>query len=244
MAELAEKYKPYAPSGTVITVIRRLREHGLPENVDNTTITRVGVTTGNAGRTVAALKFLGIVDADGNKTEVHDRLARANTDEYPNVLAEIIRDAYSDIFKVVDPANATDIQLNDAFRGFDPQKQRGRMVTLFEGLCQEAGLMEGEPVVVQRRRKSSSRPSNTSNGKQNQQNDNAGSQAGQVHPPPERQQRPPALPPVDEQYEMLAVVFKKLPKNGEWTAEERELWLQGVALAATMEVALVEKEHE
>ncbi len=61
------------------------------------------------------------------------------------MLAEILKAAYADIFRIVDPATATSVQLTDAFRGYQPQKQRDRMVTLFVGLCKEAGLVEGAP---------------------------------------------------------------------------------------------------
>ena len=83
MASLADNYMRYAHAGAVLTVLRKLREAGLPDLIDNSSITRIGVTKGNAGRTVAALKFIGVIDADGKKTEIHDRLARAKTGEYP-----------------------------------------------------------------------------------------------------------------------------------------------------------------
>ncbi|MFL5655510.1 MAG: hypothetical protein ACJ8CB_15200 [Ktedonobacteraceae bacterium] len=53
-----EKLAPYAPFGCVIAVIRRLRERGLPETLTMQEITRVGVSEGNASRTLQALTVM------------------------------------------------------------------------------------------------------------------------------------------------------------------------------------------
>src|SRR5215208_6240642 len=96
-------FYPYAPTGSVLSVIRRYREHGAPKNsIDATEITRVGVSEGNAPRTLAALKFLGLIE-DGKLSQKFSMLNKATTEEYPNVLGDIVRDAYSDIFSILNP---------------------------------------------------------------------------------------------------------------------------------------------
>lgn len=154
------KNAPYAPTGSVLSVIRRYREHGAPKTVDLTEITRVGVSEGNAPRTLASLKFLGLLDKD-KPSESFSLLNRATTEEYPNVLADIVRSAYSDIFAILDPAKASEIQITDAFRGYEPAKQRSRMVQLFVGLCQESGIMKGKPVVIEGRKNNPSQSDST-----------------------------------------------------------------------------------
>src|SRR5579871_3246489 len=89
-----EKIAPYAPFGCVIAVIRRFRERGLPETLTMQEITRVGVSEGNAPRTLQALRFLKLVDEDGHRTQTFDRLGRVPTSEYAEVLGEIIKEAY------------------------------------------------------------------------------------------------------------------------------------------------------
>jgi hypothetical protein len=131
---------PYAPLGNVLTVIRRLRERGIPVPVTKDTLTVLGIPEGNAPRTLQALKLLGLVAEDGGLSAPAERLRRASTDEYPETLAEVIREAYAPVFAVVDPATDTEVRVSDAFRQFDPATQRGRMVTLFLGLCAEAGI--------------------------------------------------------------------------------------------------------
>jgi hypothetical protein len=103
-------------------------------------LTVLGIPEGNAPRTLQALKLLGLVSEDGGLSESAERLRRASTDEYPETLAEVIREAYAPVFAVVDPATDTEVRIGDAFRQFDPGTQRGRMVTLFLGLSAEAGI--------------------------------------------------------------------------------------------------------
>src|SRR5260370_3191600 len=146
-----KKLAPYAPFGCVIAIIRRLRERGLPETLTIQEITRVSVSEGNASRTLQGLKFLKVVDEEGFRTQTFDRLGRVPTSEYAEVFGEIIKEAYGDVFTIVDPAEATDIEINDAFRYYQPQAQRGRMVTLFRGLCQEVGLVAGGPPETRKR---------------------------------------------------------------------------------------------
>jgi hypothetical protein len=146
---------PYAPLGNVLTVIRRLRERGVPVPVTKDALTVLGIPEGNAPRTLQSLKLLGIVAGDGGLTPAAERLRRASTEEYPETLAEIVREAYAPVFAVVDPAVDTEVRIGDAFRQFDPSTQRGRMVTLFLGLCAEAGISSERPEKAPRAPRSS-----------------------------------------------------------------------------------------
>lgn len=153
MAIETEKSAPYAPAGNVLSIIRRLRERSLPEILTQQELTRVGIAEGNASRVLRTLHFLGLIDEEGRRTQMFDRLGRAPSSEYPELLGQILKDAYSDVFTIVDPADATDIEINDAFRHYEPQAQRSRMISLFKGLCQEAEIMAGEPPEISNRRR-------------------------------------------------------------------------------------------
>lgn len=134
---------PYAPAANVVTVIHRLRQRGIPLPVTRESLTILGIPDGNAPRTLQALKLLGIVEEDGQISPSAERLRRASEDEYPEALAQILREAYAPIFEVTDPATDTELRISDAFRQYDPTTQRGRMVTLFMALCAEAGITSG-----------------------------------------------------------------------------------------------------
>ena len=142
VTETGRRTMPYAPVNNVLSVIRRLRDYGLQEVLNLGELERIGIPTGNAPRTLAALRFLRLVDEDGRRTPAFDRLGRAKSEEYTETLAEIIRDAYSEVFGIVDPAQNTEIEIADAFRGFEPSRQRNRMITLFMGPRQGGELSE------------------------------------------------------------------------------------------------------
>lgn len=152
MPRLEENYMPYASPSNVLAVIRRIRDRGLPDIINPQFLSQIGIPEQGARRTIATLQFLGLIDDDGTPTDVFKSLHRANQNEYPSELANIIRSAYENIFKAVDPANATDIELNDAFRPFEPASQRSRMVSLFLALCREAKILEGEPQIIRQKK--------------------------------------------------------------------------------------------
>src|SRR5258707_4923436 len=148
----AEKVAPYAPLANVVGLIRRRRDKGMPEVLNAERLAQMGITEGNISRNLQALRFLNLIDEEGRQTASFNRLALAKENEYPGVLAEIIKGAYHDVFTIIDDLNeATDVELNDAFRFYQPQSQRNRMIILFRGLCQEAGLISGGPPETRKR---------------------------------------------------------------------------------------------
>ena len=115
MAE--QTFAPYAPAKAVLGVVERFRDRGLPEPLTTGALEQVGVPASMAPRTMQALRFLGLVDEGGNRLEGFEQLRRAKTDEYPGVLAEMVRAAYLPVFTIVDPATDSDTAIADAFRG-------------------------------------------------------------------------------------------------------------------------------
>ena len=136
---------PYAPPSNVIDVIRHARRHSLQETLSSRVLTSIGIPDGNVSRTLAAFRFLKLIEDDGECTPTFQRLARASDEEYPEQLAQVIREGYKTVFLYVDPSEFDNaIKLNNVFRQhFNPQAQRTRMVTLFLGLCREAGIVTG-----------------------------------------------------------------------------------------------------
>ena len=225
---------PYAPVNNVLTVIRRLRDYGLPEILSFGELQRIGIPSGNAPRTLAALRFLGLVDEEGQRADAFDRLGRSKSDEYNETLAEIVRAAYAHVFGIVDPAQNSDIEIADAFRGVEPERQRDKMITLFMGLCREAGIVTGgrSPEVRPRRR---------------QRQDGEGDQ----QPAQPRQQRRRDTSPDEEQgstpagldLRLLSGLMQQLPKDGRWTQERRDRWLQAMAANLDLIVAVADEQE-
>jgi Family of unknown function (DUF5343)/IclR helix-turn-helix domain len=220
---------PYAAAANLLTLIRRRREGRLPEVLSLSELQRLGIPEGSTSRVLATLVFLGLVEEEGRQTANFARLGRATNDEYPKVLAEILQAAYHRVFEVVDPATANDVQLGDAFRCYQPEAQRRRMVALFVALAREAGVIPGGPIEPRTRRKSgASKPV-----------------------PPARTvdsaiPRTNPAPTFDHQadYRLLVGLLDQLPADAKWTKEKRDRWLQAVTanLDLLIEIAPVATE--
>jgi len=156
---LSDKYAPYAPPKAVINAIRYIRDKGLKDYVTEDALMDIGITEKMAPLTYKALVFLGIIVEDG--TLIHnncDLLVRASEYEYPTKLAKIIKTAYSPIFIKINPEEASDTDITDAFRHYNPVKQRKKMIRLFMGLCNEAGIINTQKYNYKSLRKVSRTP--------------------------------------------------------------------------------------
>lgn len=219
------EFAPYAGPSTVISLLRKFRESGLPWPMTAESLTHVGVSEGNSPRTVAAFKFLGLVDEDGQRTALMDGLGKASTEEYPEALAEIVKSAYAYVFSIHDPSTASEIQLADAFRHYSPEKQRNRMVTLFVALCKESNITTGEPTIIERKsRVARNLPSKALN------------QTEKLI----QRTAPSVNFSLNRWAEKLKPVLEKLPDvdNPQWSKSERDLWLRAVAAVIDLYVSI------
>ena len=243
MATTSEKTAPYAPLANVIILIRRRRERGLPEILDADKLAQLSIPEGNISRTLQALRFLDLIDEEGRQTNSFNRLGIAKENEYPGVLADILRNAYHDVFTVIgnNPNDATDLELDDAFRGYQPESQRNRIVSLFRGLCQEAGLIAGGPPEARMHsratppNKQSSSQANGAKKTPNEPKDTGfHAESFQTH---DQQTSQPAETPINqtEEYAIMRGVLNKLPfDRKQWTQAERAKWLKAVAAVVDM----------
>lgn len=135
---------PYAPPATVLAVIDRARERGLPSQITKEVLGRAGVPESLIPRTLQSLQLLELINADGTWTQNLDDIRRSPEAEFQSRLAETIHDVYADVFQYVDPAKDNGSAVRDAFRAYTPHGQQDRMVTLFLGLCQKAGIVTGD----------------------------------------------------------------------------------------------------
>ena len=220
---LEENFVPYASAKSVIQVIKRYRERGLPDPLTLEALQQVGITASMASPTYRALLFLGLVDEAGAKTPAFESIRRATSDEYPLVLADAIRGAYSEIFIIADPAKDDASTIADAFRKYDPTSQRGKMVNLFVGLCEEAGITEPKT-----KRRTRGPATNT------------------------RVPRTTAAPAVDAvvlrnedaaefDFRLVSSIVQQLPKNGQWTSDKRQRWLDAMTSAIDLLIDVQEE---
>ena len=218
---LASTFASYASSKAVIHVIQRFRENGLPDPLTFEGLERIGVSSTMTSTTFRAFRFLGLVDEGGNRLPEFERLRRASSTEYQDTLVEIIRRSYIDVFKIVDPAQDTYEQVHDAFRGFDPANQRQKMVRLFLGLCEEAGIAPPQP---KRHRTSGQTQADTK-------------QAAMPIPTPTPVPSPTPLPRTSMQprrYEVIDAIVAQLPDEGKWSKARRDRWLAAITSAVDL----------
>jgi len=131
---------PYAPPANVLAVIHRYRERNLPPEIDAPLLLELGVSKGNLHRTLAALRFLGLISEAGVPTPAFESLQMASLEEYQIIFSGLVRNAYEEAFRVLDPSKDAQFVIDNHFRRYLPHSQRARMVTLFLALCREAGV--------------------------------------------------------------------------------------------------------
>jgi hypothetical protein len=145
-------FMPYAPGNRVVEVLRRIHEGRTPPTLTDTALVSLGVPEGNADRVQKALRFLNLLTPEFTLTPEAVALRRATSEEYGSVLGNLVRGAYEPIFHGYEPATATDLDLNNAFKPYDPAGQRSQMIALFMSLSREAGLAPGDPIRKRGRR--------------------------------------------------------------------------------------------
>jgi hypothetical protein len=233
-----ENYIPYTSPGNVLTIFGRIRKGWIPSQVDKGELQRVGITESMSNRTIAALEYYGLINEDGKPTDTWRAIATSSTNEYPKVLEGILRRAYPTIFEIhPNPADATDVELDDAFRKSEPANQRDRMVSLFRGLCQEAGLIKGEPLTRERKSpvKQTTQKTTSKNGDEKKAE------------PEKPKSWSESFEPVNHSlkwYNDLATLMGRLPnpENPQWTKAEKTRWL--TALQSMLDLLIEEVESK
>jgi Family of unknown function (DUF5343) len=141
---------PYATASSMIDLIERHRERGLPSPVDTQVLARAGVSESLIPRTLQSLHALDLIDEDGKPSESLETIRLAPETEYKQRLTEWLNYAYADVLKFVDPSKDDETQIRDGFRNYKPVGQQSRMVSLFIGLFTAAGVMPERQVQPKR----------------------------------------------------------------------------------------------
>ena len=212
---------PYAGSATIIDLIRRHRNKGLPSPVDSEVLERSGITQSLIARTLQALQILDLIDDKGQQTEIFEALRLAPEAEYKSRFFEWLKTAYSDAFQFIDVANTNETEIRDAFRKYKPVGQQERMVSLFIGLLEEAGVS-----IERNRQRNKSVPKTKENIRRikvtpNTPVSNLAKHNSHIPPP-----NPPA--PHKEHSGLINKLLDKFPQfDPNWTPEIQAKWFEG-----------------
>lgn len=143
VTQAASLAAPYAPANNVLHVIEQSRRHATRDPFDHRLLKDMGIPEDNVNRTLAALRFLGLIDGYGNKLQEFTWLTRATPPEYQGVFAEIVRAAYHEVFAIVQPQDGalSDKAVREAFQNYRPAAQQSRMISLFLALARESGII-------------------------------------------------------------------------------------------------------
>ena len=208
---------PYPPIKSIIALIERYRDRGLPGPITQEILIRSQVVSESlAPRTYQGLKLLDLIDEQGQPTTALKELGTAPSTEFKERLAALVRGAYAPIFSLADPAKDSPDAIRDAFRGYEPRGQLDRMIALFYGLCEYAGIAEAPKRAPAR--PASSAPNGNREAARHKTSNDAGSarESAKVTAPPEV----PGLPAP------LQGLLHDLAKIGPtWTKARRDQFL-------------------
>ena len=132
--------RPYPPPANMTSILHRLRSRNLPERIDTEYLRDASIPEGTIARTLFAMRFLGLIYEEGEPSQPLKSIAVSTDEEYQTILSGLIREAYQEVFSVVDPGQDTQSQILNVFRRYIPGSQRNRMVIFFLGMCREAGV--------------------------------------------------------------------------------------------------------
>jgi hypothetical protein len=141
MAVTADRPAPYAPTKAILGIIDRYRHRGMASPISADVLARAGISDSLISRTLQALVTLDLINEDGVPTPTFEGIRLAPEAEYKKRLEDWLTGAYADVFSYVDPARDDETRIRDAFRTYQPVAQQPRMVSLFQGLCDAAGLV-------------------------------------------------------------------------------------------------------
>ncbi|WP_432021687.1 DUF5343 domain-containing protein [Streptomyces parvus] len=119
-------YYPYTSSqGALVQVFEQLRK-SVPSKIDADYLRRFNIAPGNESYIIVVLRFLGIIDEDGNRIDGQSDYLYSNSDGFQSGLENAIRTSYSRLFD----------EMSDAL-----QVERGNLIHWFRAADKTSELV-------------------------------------------------------------------------------------------------------
>jgi hypothetical protein len=126
---------PYSRLKGLVEFMTFVKEPGWkPEIIDTSLFKKLGIAKGKEGEAVNALKFLGIIAADGTPTIEFDNLKR----DYKTTMNRLLFEKYHDLFNLIPPKLTNPTRLINFFG--PPAETAEYQSKLFIWFCEEAGI--------------------------------------------------------------------------------------------------------
>jgi len=158
---MSDKHPYVTAPGHVPQVLNQFRKT-FPTKVDADTLRKLGLAPKNESYIINLLRFLGLIDSDGNKTDLALQVFTQHDDNlFQKEFSKVIRESYKDLFEL-HGENAWELDRDSLitfFRSADGTSERvGKLqASTFQRLSSLAGY--GEPAVQSKTRKASRRTS-------------------------------------------------------------------------------------
>lgn len=202
---------PYVSFKTLKTFVASVKEHGVPGRIDRTILPNFSGAV--AGQLITALRFLHLINADGEPTQSLKTIVDAyDTADWKGELGGVLQKAYRPLFSL-DLTTASPSQFNEQFaKSFSAEGDTMRKcVTFFLNAADEAGISISPYI-------SKARKPRGTNGRKKTSKKSAISARG----PGMREPPPPPPPPVEQSIsEMLFELLDPLSMNDE---EQQAVW--------------------
>jgi hypothetical protein len=233
-----EKFSPpYISFRTLTNLVDRLKEEGLPPQLDRSFL---GGSEGYKTQVLAALRGLGMIGPNGEVLPRLTDLVNADNEARREIIRTILEQYFPEPVRL-GSINATQLQLEDAFREFGISGDTLRKAVAFylKG-AEYAGIPVSQhfktPKVTRKAGSAASRPRTNGTGR------------SQTPPggPDKTETPPPAAATMSVSVQTaLAGVLMQLPPNGPpWTAERRDDFKKAFAIVLDFSYPVTESSGE
>jgi hypothetical protein len=140
---MAAKHPYVSGSGPLVQTVEHLRK-SFPPLLDSDTLKKLGIAPSNEGFVINILRFVGVIDEEGKKTDAGSKAFAQHEDAaFQTGLAALVQDAYADLFDLHEEAawSLSLDQLITFFRSSDESSAvvGRRQATTFQTLSSLSG---------------------------------------------------------------------------------------------------------
>ena len=140
--EFKSRKAPYAPVSALREFFSKIRNVGVPARVDQRFLQKHNIAAGNEWSLLSALKFLGVIDRQGEPTAAYRRLL--SSDQFEGTLRNLVELAYGPLFEDGGGTMTAD-ELTNYFRVTSSPSQARNAARFFLAVSGMAGMLPSSP---------------------------------------------------------------------------------------------------